>query len=422
MTRARNIAAMIVAVVGAVVVAVWASTVQAAPINELSVSAGLDSAYDQNVYNSRGPDFVNRVTPHGSYRLIDPRVKLQASYDFSYWTYALGKAENSLNHRADLSVEGHPTRRLTLTVADEFSRAEDPGFLSRMGVVAPQIGIFDNVADAAIGVNIARRVFGGLGYTYHWARFDAFTPMQAATYPPLFDGAEHDVQGTTTFAVTRLDDLRFGGRFQLFTAGPQDTDANRWNIGASYSPTLGWRHQFLRVLEATADAGPVFYDRLSGSQNLAAFGALPPGSGWTWRAGAQLRYVTPTWRAAAGYVHDLIGATGAGSALWADAIYGQAGYHYLEKFDAHVGLGYFRNGAAVNEPWAYGGLIADTFVDWRVVDYFRVGAYYTLRWQEAGPGVVGAAQFPSVTRNIVGIRLLAVLGADARPPRREVHP
>ncbi len=38
------------------------------------------------------------------------------------------------------------------------------------------------------------------------------------------------------------------------------------------------------------------------------------------------------------------------------------------------------------------------------------------------PASLPRGQFPNVTRNIVGIRLLAVLGADARPPRREVHP
>ncbi len=397
---------------------------EAAPVNELSASASLDSAYDGNVYNSRGPDFVNRITPHASYRLIDPRFKIESAYDFSYWTYALGKAENSLNHRADLSLEGHPTRRLTLKVEDEFSRAEDPGFLSRLGVVAPQIGIFDNVADALIGVNVVRRVVADLGYTYHWARFDPYSLMQALTFPPLYDGAEHDLQGFTGFAITRRDDLRFGGRFQLFTAGPQATDANRWDIGDTYSPTLGWRHQFLPTLEATADAGPVFYDSLAGSQNIvdALGNRVAPNSGWTWRAAAMLRYNTPSWRASAGYVHDLLGATGAGTALWADAVYAQAGYHYLEKFDAHVGVGYFRNGAAVNQPWAYDGVTVDTFVDWRVIDYFRVGAYYTLRWQQTGPGVVAAGQFPNVTRNIVGLRLLAVLGADARPPRREAHP
>jgi hypothetical protein len=172
----------------------------------------------------------------------------------------------------------------------------------------------------------------------------------------------------------------------------------------------------------TADAGPLFYDSLGASQNIVdAMGRqIAPASGWTWRGAATLRWNTPTWRASMGYTHDLIGATGAGTALWADAVYAQGGYHYLEKLDAHVGAGYFRNGAAVNQPWAYDGVLVDTFVDWRVVDYFRLGAYYTLRWQETGPGVV-AGNFPSVTRNIVGIRLLAVIGADARPPRRVIH-
>jgi hypothetical protein len=419
MLRTRYIAAL--ALSASMLVA---GAAEAEPINELSVSAGIDSAYDSNVYNSRGPDFVNRITPHASYRLIDPRVKLETSYDFSYWTYALGKADNSLNHRADLALEGHPVRRLTLRVADEFSRAQDPGFLSRMGVVAPQIGIFDNVADALVGGNIVRRVVADLGYTYHWARFDQYNAMQAMTFPALYDGAEHDLQGFTSYAVTRRDDLRFAGRFQLFTAGPQATDANRWDVGATYSPTLGWRHQFLPTLEATADAGPVFYDSLAGARNVvdAMGNSISPHSGWTWRGAALLRWNTPSWRASGGYVHDLLGATGAGTALWADAVYAQAGYHYLEKFDAHVGFGYFRNGSAVQQPWSYDGVTVDTFVDWRVVDYFRVGAYYTLRWQEAGPGVVAAGQFPSVTRNIVGLRLLAVLGADARPPRREAHP
>jgi hypothetical protein len=419
MTRARYIALVAIALSTLV-----GAAAQAAPINELSVAAGLDSAYDDNVYNSRGPDFVNRITPHAAYRLLDPRVTLESSYDFSYWTYALGKAENSLNHRADLSLEGHPTRRLTMRVADEFSRAEDPGFLSRIGVVAPQIGIWDNVADALIGVNIVRRVFASLGYTNHFASFDPYTASMAGL-PPLYDGMEHDGQAFTSFAVTRSDDLRFTGRAQLFTAGPQAISSTRWDVGATYSPTVGWRHQFLPALEATADAGPAYYQSLGGANNIVDAMGVPvaPGSGWTWRGSALLRFNSPSWRASVGYVHDVLGATGAGTALWADALYAQAGYHYLEKFDAHVGFGYFRNGAAVNQPWAYDGVTGDTFVDWRVVDYFRIGAYYTLRWQETGPGIAGVGgQFPTVTRNIVGIRLLAVLGADAKPPRREVHP
>jgi hypothetical protein len=404
------------------VAAALPAAAQAAPLSELSLAAGIDSAYDSNVFNGRGPDFVNRIDPHASYRLVDPRVKLGLSYDLGYWTYALGKAENSVNHRADFFVDGNPTRRLYLKASDEFSRAEDPGFLSRIGVVAPQIGIFDNVADANAEYNFARRVFGGVGYTYHWARFDAFTPQQAMTSPPLFDGAEHDAAANLGVRITRLDDLRLTGRYQLFTAGPQSIDANRWDIGDTYAPTVGWRHQFLRELEATVDVGPLFYQSLHDAVNV----PTAPGSGVTYRLGALLRWYTPTWRASASYTHDLVGATGAGTALWADYVYAQAGYHFFDRLDVHVGAGYFRNGIAPAQAWAYDGVNGDVIADWRVIDYLRLGAYYTLRWQRTGPGAVApgaeVAQFPSVTRNIVGVRLLAVLGADARPPRREVHP
>src|SRR6185503_4318172 len=100
---------------------------KAAPQNQFSIAAGIDSAYDDNVYNGRGPDFVNRVSPKVTYHLVDPRVKLDAGYELGYWTYAFGKAENSLNHRADVSVEGRPTRRVTLSADDELTRAQDPG-------------------------------------------------------------------------------------------------------------------------------------------------------------------------------------------------------------------------------------------------------------------------------------------------------
>jgi len=395
----------------------------AAPKQELSVAAGLDSAYDDNVFNGRGPDWVNRVNPWGTYRLIDPRVKLDAGYELGYWTYAFGKADNSINHRANLSVEAHPLRRLTLKVGDEFTRAQDPGFLRRFGVVAPQIGIIDNVAELTVGANLTRRLFGAARYTNHLARFDAYSVMQvAAGLPALFDGIEHDAELAFDYRVLRTDDLKVEGRFQHFSAGQQATSATQWDLANTYSPTVGWRHQFLPELEWTADVGPLFYQELPAAVNVPG---APQASGTTWRLGTHLRWFTPTWRASLAYTHDLVGATGAGSALWADFVYAQVGYHFLERLDLHAGGGYFRNGLAVTQPFAYDGFTADALVDVRVIDNLRLGAYYTLRWQETGPGAIPfgavAAQFPSVTRNIVGLRLLAVLGADARPPRREVH-
>lgn len=396
---------------------------EAAPQNQFSIAAAVDSAYDDNVYNGRGPDFVNRVSPKITYHLIDPRVKLDAGYELGYWTYAFGKAQNSLNHRAVFSLEGRPSRRVTLSVGDELARAEDPGFILRAGVVAPQIGITDNVTDASVGVNLTHRWFGAAAYMFHFATFDCYSAEQvAAGLPALYDGAEHRATLAFHYRVTRADDLLFDGRFQQFTAGPQSTSISRWSLANTYSPTVGWRHQFIPALELSANAGPIAYQALDGARNIAT---APKDSGVTWRVGSRLRFYTDSWRASVSYTHDLLGATGAGAALWADYVYAQAGYHYLEKVDVTAGGGYFRNGAAVSQAFSYDGVTTDASIDWRVIDNLRLGAYYSLRWQRTGPGAIPpgatAAQFPAITRNVVGIRLLAVLGADARPPKREAR-
>src|SRR5579872_2266483 len=77
----------------------------ASPRHDLTAAAGVDSAYDGNVFNGRGPDFVNRITPHFSWRVVDPRYTVETDYDLGIWTYAFGKASNSINHRALASVE-----------------------------------------------------------------------------------------------------------------------------------------------------------------------------------------------------------------------------------------------------------------------------------------------------------------------------
>jgi hypothetical protein len=413
MNRSIHIAAALCALVG---------VARAEVRNELTAKAGLDSAYDDNVFNGRGPDFVNRVNPHVSWRLVGRRIHTSASYDLGVWTYALGKADNSINHRAAVSIEGQPARRLILKASDEFVRAEDPGYITRLGVVAPQIGIIDNVAEFNASVNFTRRFYAGLNYLYHHTSFDRYTDAQImAGYPALYDGDEHNIDSAWTVRLGHKDDLRMFGRAQVFTAGPQNTDSSRWAVGAAYSPAVGFRHAFLPELELTADAGPLYYQQLAGAVNIP--GAA--GSGTTWRGGTRLRWFTPMWRASISYSHDLLGATGIGNAIWADYVYAQAGFHWLDRLDISLGGGYFRNGRAVDQEFAYDGFTADALVDVSVVRYFRVGAYYTLRWQQTGPGAIPpgmpAAQFPDITRNIVGIRLLAVIGADARPPRREVH-
>src|SRR5436190_1638156 len=93
--------------------------------NQGSLAAGVDSAYDDNVFNGRGADVVTRVAPHAAYQFTDPRLKLDLAYDLGYWIYAYKKAEDSLNHRAAFAMEARLTRRLMASIENEFVRAED---------------------------------------------------------------------------------------------------------------------------------------------------------------------------------------------------------------------------------------------------------------------------------------------------------
>jgi hypothetical protein len=370
---------------------------------DLSATVGLDQAYDSNVFNGRGPDLVTRLTPRLAVALHDRRYDLKASYDLGLWHYLEGKANNSINHRALLGVDLRLTHRLELQVADELVRAEDPGFLVRAGVVAPQTGITDNITDVLADYRLTRRWDLLAGYTFRLTHFDPQPPGQL----PLHDGDEHAVTVAGAWRATRVDDLRFSHRFQYFTADGA-------GLAVGNSPGAGWRHQLTRDVELRAEAGPMYYQGLQ-----ATAGGT---SGWTWRGQAVVRWYTPGWRAAISYVHDLVGGTGAATVLWADWVYAQLGYHFAERLDVHGGVGVFANGLAPSGDRLYDGVNVDLIVDTRLMKNLRLAAYYSFRWQEATAGAMAFAPIEPVTRNIVGVRLFAVFGAEARPPRREVHP
>src|SRR5437016_5223266 len=97
----------------------WPLGAGAAPLAEPSIAVGLDTAYDSNVFNGRGPDLVTRVSPHAALLVRNERLKLQLAYDLGVWVYATGTAENSINHRGLANLEARLSRRLTVRLADE---------------------------------------------------------------------------------------------------------------------------------------------------------------------------------------------------------------------------------------------------------------------------------------------------------------
>jgi hypothetical protein len=393
----------------AVLVLASASPATARPVAEPTLALGVDSAYDSNVFNGRGPDLVNRITPHAGLEVHDERTDLKLGYDLGFWIYATGTADNSINHRALGSYEGRLTRRLRLRLADEFIYADDPGFLLRAGVVAPQTSILDNVAEGALAYRLTRRLDGELDYAYRHTSFGQPPPTYKA---PLFNGDQHDAVALLTFRAGRLDDVRLSHRVSYFTV-------NRAGLAVENAPALGWRHQFVRDLEMRLEGGPVVYTTLEEAAQIQA--SALQGSGVSWRGAALLRFYTPRWRSMLAFTRDFVGGTGAGAVLWADYVTLSGGVHLEQKLDARLAVGYFANGFAPNGGRLYDGVTVDALVDWTIVPYLHLAAYYSFRWQEAFPATAAEqalAPLAEVTRHVIGLRLLGVYGLGARPPRR----
>jgi hypothetical protein len=373
---------------------------------EPSAAVGVDAAYDSNVYNGRGPDLVVRVAPHFSLAYHDRRQRLVASYDLGLWSYVTGKAKASINHRALLSYDAQLLKRWALHLGDELVRAEDPAYLVRTGVVAPQTGIFDNVFEALLGYRLTKRVDVAAAYQYRITLFDLLSPerIERGEVQPS-DGGQHDVQLSSGFRATRLDELRLGYRFQYFTISGLAQ-------GLSHSPSLVWQHRFRRDVDLRIEAGPLRYQDLTGSSSGGQF------DGWTWRGAFLLRYFTNRWRATLSYGRDLVSGTGAGSVLWADGLSLRVAYRPTATIDLHGGVSGFFNGLGPTYTRSYDGFSVDFGVDAALGRNLRLTGYYSFRWQEAFDGG-RRSPFPSITRSVIGLRLLVVFGAEARPPRRE---
>jgi hypothetical protein len=374
----------------------------AEPVSEPSAAIGLDTAFDSNVYNGRGRDFVVRVQPRLGWHLRDRRTDFALAYEVGIWTYADGKAQSSINQRFGARLDTALTRRLHLAIADELTSAHDPGFLIRTGVVAPQTGIFDNLLESSLAVRASRRLEVGLAYAFHHTSFDEQVPP----LPPLHDGDEHDASASLSFRAGHRDDLRFLHRFQYFTV---DGDG----FATTHSPAVGWRHVFTRIFDLRLEAGPLIYQAMDGARREIPGSA---GTAVTWRGAGVLRVNLYPWRFVITAVRDLVSGTGAGTVLWADYGTLQLGYWVERHVLLHAAVGLFENGFAPTGDRRYDGVTADGAADIHLSHNLHLVPYYSFRWQETHDG----GPLLPVTRHVAGVRLLFVVGAEAGP-HHEVH-
>lgn len=270
---------------------------------------------------------MTKVSPEAGLTLRDPTLELQALYAVDLMLRH-GSGNQSLDHRGRLSLDKALSRRMQLRGSLGLWRVEDPTSLPRLGMGRTLSPMF--YADAEVGgrYRLTRRWNLDLNYGFEAARILEAAPGGEGDNG---FGFVHEPSAGAWYAATSRTLVGTTYRFQAFQFGG--------NLAQAHGAFAGLRHRLTRQLTFAAHAGPVFFTDPS---RRASSGFLPRVALELNRDGRSF-----DWTLVMG--HDLVGANGFDTALWADyasAIGTWAITHEVNLFSV---ASWFRNGRAPNQ-------------------------------------------------------------------------
>ncbi|MGQ0507904.1 MAG: hypothetical protein ACT4TC_21590 [Myxococcaceae bacterium] len=323
---------------------------------------------------------MTKLSPQAGVRLTDETLQLKSWYAVDLWLRH-GTGTTNLDHRAELDLRRKLSRQLKVDTKAQIWRVSDPTSLPRLGLAREVVPILYGKAQLGLENDFSERWRGRVGYRFEAAQ--VYLPGRAA-------GFAHSPYTQAWWKATRRTELGGEYRYQLFTFG---TD-----ISQSHGIFAGYRHRVTRDTNFTAQAGPVFFRGNDGTS-----GVLPRLALELLREGEQMDLGVIVG-------HDLVGASGFTSAVWADFASLIGSYHFTPELRVFAQGSIYRNGRAPNvgvnpfdvtsstttQGYAVGG-----GAEWR---FIRNGAVQAAVDRISQVGTVDTTGL--LTRNIAALRLV----------------
>jgi hypothetical protein len=292
-----------------------------------------------------------------------------------------GSGTFSLDHRGQLSLEKALSRRLTFEGDAQIWRVSDPTSLPRVGVARSLSPILYGRTAARARLLVTERWDASVGYRLEAARiYDGSNQPFSMVHAPYLE---------SWYGLNARHALGAELRFQYFRFGDETAMAP----GAS----LAYRLRLTRTTTFTARGGAIRYQSVSD----AGEGVIP-------RVALELSREGESLDLAFVMGHDLVGASGFSSTLWAEYASAMAMWRVMGRFQVFGAASYFRNGLPPNQG---------------VLD-FRPGSPGTSQGYALGGGVswqlhrslelkggvdriaqVGGPELGDLARNIASVRL-----------------
>ena len=358
-----------------------------APVEPI-LRLGVEERYDDDVLLSgsqNGPGaFLTKIMPQIGLRLNKPLTQLETFYGPDI-LYRSSSGQVQLDHRAAFELHTDLSRTARIDTVARFWDTSDPLSLPRQGLARTLARTLYGIAQLGWRQQFAPRWSFLVGYRFEGAK------VEEPDHPPGFLNAPSI---EVDYRLTRRADLGAEYRLQLFKFGN--------NNGIAHSPGLVWKYRLSRSATIKVSAGAAFYrEHLEPSKN----GIVPRFEiDVAQRISRRLE-----WVFAVG--HDLVGASGFSTAVWADYSSLTLSWQVLEKLRLFGYGSFFRNGPMPNigvfplkvdqEKGVAAGYGLGAGAEWRFDRHVAIQASYDRIDQV---GSVDPAQ-TSLTRNIVAARL-----------------
>lgn len=336
-----------------------------------------------------GGQLMTKISPQAGLMLRDRTLELETLYALDL-LMRHGSGTQGIDHRGTVRLEKPISRRMFLRGQARVWRVQDPTSLPRLGMGRTFSPMF--YADADIG--------GRYRLTRRW-RVEADYEFEAAR---ILEGDNsfgfvHEPSASAWYAASSRTSLGTGYRFQAFQF--------EGNLAHSNGVFGGLRHRLTRQLIFSAQAGPVlFIDPARRNSS----GLLP-------RVALDLTMDGRTfdWTLVVG--HDLVGANGFNTALWADYASAIGSWALNDELSFFTVGSWFRNGRAPNQsvltldgPGASNGYALGAGVDWELNRALRLQGSLDRIAQVGVGGGDG-----NLARNIASIRLVFTAWAPNAP-------
>nr|WP_217446497.1 hypothetical protein [Myxococcus sp. CA040A] len=363
-----------------------APAVPAATVWEPRLRIAAEERYDDDLRlgaGATGGQLMTKLSPRLGVEGRDERLNLNGYYGADV-LMRHGSGKVTLDHRGALELRHLLSRRLRVDTNVRVFRVTDPTSLPRDGLARSTSPTFFTQARLGLTARASERVDVRVGYGIEVVRI-----LESGQEPGYAHTPSLEVMYRTTRRLTLGVEYRYQGFYY----------DNSLSQAHGVAGTL--RYRLTRPTTLIVRGGPVRYLAPDGQEG-----------GWVPRVNVELAREGELFDLGFAVGHDLVGASGFATALWADYASLMLARRFDHQFSAFGAVSFFRNGRAPSRDWT-------TFGSTPLVSQgYAVGAGVEYRFsrQVAAQGAVdriaqvgvaeSAGAAGDLTRNVFAVRLI----------------